>query len=203
VFEFWNNQGSFAGASIVNNSLVWNDGTKAWNQGLSSVWLDIDTLKALAHLATGFQVFPVINNYTRDTALIVYAANILKPYHNIIGFCWMSDLVTMPVGTSSNVAYIQVGVGSGAGPGCSIPVATVPAFVDNIEPTRRVTSVPGALKRAIGIVTIADLAPAVEVTEMCLLDGTSTPIPGTYRVVPAIHKKANEPLAAGFYYEEV
>lgn len=202
VFEFWNNKGSFVGASIINNALTWNDADHSWNEGLHSVWLDISTLRALAYLVTGFQIFPVINDYTRDTSLITYAANILKPYHNLIGFCWMSDLVTMPVGTSLDVAYVQLGIGSGAGPGCTTPIIDVPAFVDSIEPTRRVSAVPTSLKRALGIVTISALPAAAEITEMCLLDGSSNPIAGSYRTVPAIHKEANKPLAAGFYYLE-
>ncbi len=203
IFEFWNNRGSFAGASIVNNALVWNDTTHEWNEGPHSVWLDIDTLKALAHLASGFQVFPVINDFTRDTELIVYAANILKPYHNMIGFCWMSDLVTMPAGTAADSFYIQIGTGSGAGPGCTTPVAVASASPDNIDATRRVTSVVGPMKRSIGIVTASELPAATEITEMCLLDAFSVPVPGSYRTVSAIHKKANAPLAVGFYFEEV
>lgn len=204
IFEFWNNAGSFAGASVINNALKWNDTARMWNEdALHSVWLDIDTLKALAYLVAGFQIFPVINNYTRDTAIIEYAAHILSPFHNIIGIVWMTDLVTMPVGTAAVATFVRVGTGTGVGPDCAIPLADSPAINDNINTSRRVVSGSSAFKRSLAIITKAALPAAAEVTEMCLLDSFSNPIVGSYRTIPAIHKKANVPLAIGFYYEEV
>jgi len=203
IFELWLYASSFAGASVVNNALVWNSATHSWNEGLHSVWIDIDTLKGIGYLPTGFQIFPEITGYTRDTAIIEYAAQMMKPYHNIVGFCWMLTQPTEPVGWDANLAYLQVGTGSGAGPGCVAPVATVPVYVDSLDPNKHVVSYSTNLKRAIGIVRSADLPGAAEITEVCLLDATNTPIAGTYQTISAIHKKAGKPLAVGYYIQEM
>lgn len=202
VFEFWNNKASFVGAGTDSDSLVYNSPAHAWNQGANSSWLDIGTLRALAYMATGFQVFPVISSYTRDTALIEYAARLLMPFHNLVGFCWMCDLGNMPIGTAMQAVYIQLGVGDGSGPGCASPIATVVASTTGVDAHRRVVQGNTASKRSLGVVSAAVFGAAAEVTEMCLLDASMTPIAGTYRVVPAIHKQAGDPVAVGFYYTE-
>jgi hypothetical protein len=164
--------------------------------------LDISTLRDLGYLINGFQIFPEITGYTRDTAIIEYAAKILKPYHNIIGFCWMLTLADQAPGFFTGVSYVQVGTGSGGGPGCTTPVATVPAIINSLDDNKRVT-VLSSFKRIIGIVRRTDLPQAAEITEACLLDVSKTPIAGTYQEFSAIHKPAGKATALGYYFHEV
>ncbi len=202
VFEFWRDRDSMAGALVFDNSLVWNDSSKAWNQGGSSVWLDISTLRFLAFMNTGFQVFPQITGYARDTTYITRAAGILKPSHNLVGFCWMLD--TDDLAAPADVYYIEVGTGnSGGAGGCSSPIATVPVSVQYMDAHQRVTSTPGLAKRAIGVIRSADYQPAAEITEACLRRSDNSVITSTYQVFSAVHKEADKPVAMGYYYNEV
>ena len=112
------------------------------------------------------------------------------------------DGLTMADGADANISYLQIGTGAGSGPGCSVPVATVPAYVDNLNTLKYVVPGNTNFKRAIGIATVADLPGAAEITEACLLDSTNTPIPGSYQTFSAIHKAAGAPVAVGYYIQE-